>query len=165
MSKRKLLEEYVRLVVETGEVAALPAAPFQLTGPLQRIRPRGDEGEYAITRDFPLVCDPDMARLLRVSDDELENGCLVYDHEITLECDLHYEAGSRSRDWYQPDDPSYAEVEDWTPVTLDGFVLSKEDAARLKSYLGDLTDDERESITEKYLENGGAEPDFDDYDY
>ena len=83
-----------------------------------------------IYREFPLVVTPWVRKAMNITDDELEpDGTCNVEHEVLVDYDA---PGGR--------------VTTWMPYALNGAKLEQDDAARLKQYLGDLTDQERDVI-------------------
>ena len=171
MGNLPLLLEYVKLVLEQGPDATPARAPFVIKGPVKKVGPNrwSRSDEYGIERDFPVVMPPEMLAALKVTPDELDpNGALPGEHEVVFTVDVYYRRSTFKGSRMQPPDPDEWEYQDWEPVVIDGFELSNEDAAALKAYLGDLTDDEIERVQERWFEQGHDEPDYpepDDYDF
>lgn len=153
MKKQLLVEEYVKLLLETEGLAA--SAPVVLDGPFAISKARGD---YTVYRDFPLVATPEMMQLLHITEDELEEGCLTHDHEITFDAEVYHQKASRGS-WEQPGDPAEFLLENIQPITLNGLALSKSDAAKVLAAMGELTDDETQGFYDSYVDNF-SEPDY-----
>ena len=148
-----LLREYLRLLVKE---AAGPKQPFQLTAGSTP----GGGADYVIYREFPVVPTPELMHAWHVDETDLdENGLLGGEHEIGLDVNFYYEKPERMTREHPGVHGGYS-VDGWHPVSFDGFQLSKEDAKALKDYMGDLTEDEKESVVEQ---RGEDEPDFDSY--
>lgn len=163
MGKLSLLKEYLKLTLsEAGFVGRMgPMPPFQLSAGSTPVA-KGRGAEFIIYREFPVVPTPELMHALRVDETDLdENGLLGGEHEIGLDVDFYYEKPERmTRDY--PGTPGGYSVDDWEPVTFNGFQLSKQDAQALKEFMGELTDTEEESLIEQ---RGEDEPDFDDGGY
>lgn len=170
MSKKLLLKEYLKLVLETGKSVQPRTDPFYIDGfvtPHKHIR-----DEITITRDFPLVMLPDMMQMMKINDDDLENGALTGDHEIVIQ---PVEGGFRPGPDYRGirgslstriNPPDYGEVEwggEYEVISVDGFDLGAEDATRMRAYLGDLTDDEMADVDRWFINN--YEREKSDFDY
>lgn len=85
---------------------------------------------FGIYREFPLVVTRWIKQVMNISNHELEpDGTCNVEHEVLVDYDA---PGGR--------------VHSWTPYALNGARLGPEDAARLKQFLGDLTDQERDAI-------------------
>jgi hypothetical protein len=156
MSKLSLLKEYIKLIVETQSPL------FSFTGPLVPAKPTRSQ-TYEVAREFAITPSPELLQHLNMTEADLdENGALFTEHLVEVEADFHYERPERQTREH-PGDPGGYSLEDWKPVSLDGFALSPEDAQSLRSHMGDLTDDEQETIIEQYASS--QEPDFDDGGY
>jgi len=159
MSKLSLLKEYIKLIVETQQ------APFSLSGhAVLRTPGRRASEEYTIYREFPLVATPEMMQHLQLTPDDLdEDGTIPAENEIVIEVtNMHHERAERQTREH-PGNPESYTVEGWEPLSLNGLALSPDDAKKLKSYMGDLTEEENDAIIEQYMDS--HEPDFDDGGY
>jgi len=79
-----------------------------------------------IYREFPMVVTPWIRQAMNITDNEMEpDGTCNVEHEVLIDYDA---SGGR--------------VSNWLPYALNGAKLERDDAVRLKQYLGDLTDDE-----------------------
>ncbi len=168
MTKAPLLENYVKLLLET--MYEHPQAPFRLTDPSPPKAPKrgGHAADGTIYRDFPLVMTPEMMAFMKVGPEELDGeNILSGEHEIEIEVQSRYTPGRRGSrrgdpgNW-EPDDPSEFEVEFWEPLSLDGIWLTDADAKALKEYLDELTDEETSSLGD-YARENPPEPDYDDF--
>ncbi len=166
MPKESTLVSYVKLLLET--MHEHPQAPFKLTDPSPQSPKRGGyAADHTIYREFPLVMTPKMMTFMKVGPEELDGeNILSGEHEIEIEVQSTYTPARRGYrgghpDNWEPDDPSDFEVEFWEPLSLDGIWLTDADAKALKEYLGDLTDEEINSLGEHASENP-PEPDYDD---
>lgn len=165
MGNLSLLKECVELLLETGPAGA--QAPFVIQGPVHKARSGGHHGSYAIYREFPVVMPPGMMDAMRVTPDDLEDGAVTGEHEIILDIDVHFQKSRFRGSHLEPPDPDEWEAQNWEIENFDGFELSKEDAAALKAYMGELTDDELEAIQQAWFDRGNDEPDYpepDDFD-
>jgi hypothetical protein len=82
--------------------------------------------------------------------------------------DVYYRKSTFKGSHLQPPDPDEFDVEGWEVESIDGFELSPEDAAALKAYLGELTDNEFDNVQQAFFDRGYDEPDYpepDDYDF
>lgn len=163
MGKLSLLKEYLSLVLTEAPKFVGPQQPFQLTGGSTPAK-KGYGGEYTVYREFPVVPTQEMMQALKVNETDLdENGLLWGEHEIGLDVDMYYEKPERQTMEY-PGNPGGHSIDGWTPVTFNGFQLSKEDSRTLQDHMGELTDSEQESVIEQYIDNA-PEPDYDDGGY
>lgn len=141
-----LLQSFVRLVVEAANDAR---EPFNLSKPIVRRATRDElEGMYAVYHDFPLVATPWVQRGVGIKSDEVDSdGCCRGRYEVLIEYEVSGPDATRSRTgfggsrWQPPDDDTF-EVTWWMPFSIDGAVLSNEDAERLKAYIGPLSQEE-----------------------
>lgn len=152
MKKQRLVEEYVKLVIETS--ALTQQTPCVLDGPFVVAGPH-DRGEYTVTRDFSLLVTPEMLEVLRstikIDESDLDEGYLTGDHEITFDANVYYSKGSRDSYEY-PGDPQEFLLEDITPVTINGILLTRQDAARVEKAMGELTEEENQNFFEDYID-------------
>lgn len=166
-----LLHNYVRLMVETMGVQ--PA--FELMEPVKLARSGIDEGEYIITREFPLtvsvvnqrqtghrLAGDSVARMPQAMGSYDSGNTIDGEHEISIGLKIYSQKSNFMGSLEQPPDPDEFEIEGWMPVTIDGLVLSKQDAQRLKAHIGDLTDEEVSDIQASH-ENTGTYSGPDDY--
>ncbi len=167
MGNLTLLREYINQSLDAGPAGA--QEPFVIKGPVKKAKHTG--GTYAIYREFPVVVPEGMLDAMRVTPDELVNGAVEGEHEILIDPDIYFQRSRFKGSYYQPPDPDEWELSDFSVEALDGFTLSQEDAAALKAYLGELTDDEIDKIQEEWTDRGMDEPpdppsrdDFDDFD-
>lgn len=160
MGKLSLLKEYLKLAVKEAAGEG-PAAPFQLTGPVAKPK---RSSTYTIYREFPIVPTPEMMQALRATDAELEGGVLLAEHEIGIDITDVYHEKEERRTWTHPGNPESWLIEGWEVETLNGLQLTPQDAKALQNYIGELTEDEQDSLIEQYID-GLGEPDYDDGDY
>ena len=155
MKKLSLLKEYIKLIVETQEV------PFSLSGPTGTYKKgRGRDEVYTIYREFPLAATPEMMQHLKLGPEDLdENGAIWAENEIEIEVTDWYHERAERMTREHPGNPESHTVERWMPVSLNELALSPQDAQALRTYMGDLTDDENEKVLEQYMNS--HEPDFD----
>lgn len=129
---------------------------------------------YYLNREFPLRMNEQLVQAFAlvpedVADLNQTGGILEGEYEMSIDVDVYYTPGERSRNrWTQPDDPEEFLVENYIVKGFYGprgqhILLSKEDGVRLAEYLGELTEDEVDRVRETYMENL-PEPDFDDYE-
>lgn len=160
MGKLSLLKEYLKLLVENAET------PFVIKGPIKKASSAMMTGfdTYGILRDFPVVLPPEALAAMHVDPSELVDGALPGQHEVIVDVETRYGRSKFKGNLIDPPDPDGFDIRGWNVVAIDGFELSREDAEALRSYMGDLTTDERAVIEQEFYEKGGAnEPD--DYDY
>ena len=125
-----LLREYIRLVSEAPANTIGGREPFELQQPVRKAPPQEAALMAGIYREFPLVVTPWVKQAMNITDDETEpDGTCNVEHEVLVDYDA---PGGR--------------VRAWMPYALNGAKLERDDAARLKQYLGDLTDRERDVI-------------------
>lgn len=151
MSKPILLKEFIKLVLETTG----PTEPFSLVGPVKASKVVGD---FEIYREFPLQVPPEVVTLMNLTPDDLEGGVLTGEHTIDIDVQARYNRSKFKGSQWQPPDPDEFEIENWTPLAINGVGLSDDDASRLKDYLGgELSDREREMIERREQDNESSD--------
>lgn len=141
--------------------------PFTIQGPVTQSKKGSHSGEYAIYREFPIVATPEVLAAMRIEPDEVVDGVVMGEQEIIIDPDIYYQRSTFKGSHLQPPDPDEWMVEGYKVVALNGVDLSKEDAAALEAYLGELTEDEEDRIHDSWRDRGMDEPDYpdpDDYD-
>lgn len=161
MSKLSLLKEYVKLALTEARVEG-PRPPLTLNGPFKETKEGGD---YGIYRDFPIVMTPELMQIMGVTEDELVDGVLTGEHEITIDLgDVYHQKATRGS-FHEPPDPEEFAIENFTCVTINRLLLSPEDSRLVHEYIGELTDEEQSKIRDSWEPPSRDYDDFDRGDY
>ena len=156
MTKAALLENYVKLLLET--MYEHPQAPFKLTDDTPE--KCTNEGDFTLNREFPLVMTDTMMQFMGVDQSELEGNMLMGPHEIQIDVESRYSVGKFKGSLEEPPDDDEFELENWDPLSLNGMWLTDVDAKSLKVYLGNLTDEEEEALMDLARDAGPPGPDY-----
>lgn len=126
--KTSVLRQYVRMIVEQFAGTSGEYAGIKLQGPFKKCK-KTIKNVKTIYRKFPLQIEPEFANVMDGWDDFLQADALENDGAVDIEHEIEIEIDE-------------VDSTDYNVIAIDGVLLTKLDAAIIKTAAGPLTSTE-----------------------